>query len=384
MRMFTRRYVLTWALPLLLPGGCSGPAPAPFSFFVLDDVHYAAEADYDWQTIDTFDQTMAERVRRTVARSEATFLPLLKELKTQAETAQPTPAAIFSCGDLVHGAVAVKPDEHFRHFFRIYESVHMPIPLFNANGNHEMAEAGMEDAYNRHFLPFLSAQAGREITTRYFSVDIGNARCILLDGLPPERDGGDHEARIWALKERQWQWLEEQLETAGDKQHIFVFSHAPLWPIRGGDVMYVFDHERHRRLVDLLLRYNVRVFFAGHQHQNSVIVYTEGDRQLIQMIPSSDLSAVEVPARDTQVLDYTPEAAVPAVQREWDRRARLLVQRYQQGITYFETTPGVSGYFLVAVEGPGVTVRMFRGTGRKLFREYTIRRDPGTGATRFQ
>ena len=367
---------------------CGAPSPPePFSFIAIDDVHYAHEDDYDWDVIDTFDQVKADRVRRTTRISMETFIPFMQELKSQAETALPRPAAIFNAGDLVHGAVAVKPDAHFQSFFRAYRSVDMPIPLFNANGNHEMAEAGMQEAYDRYFLPFHSEQAGREITTRHFSVDIGNSHFILIDGLPPDGAWGDHEKRIWNLGDVQWRWLEADLAENRDKDHIFMFSHAPIWPLNTGDVMYLHTPEKHQAFIDLLLRYNVRIFFSGHIHQNSVVVYEADGRQLVQMIPNANLTRLDVPApTEPPVREYslatTVDTGAPNV---WTSGLRTIVERDQNRIVYFEkSSRSLAGYFLVSVEGPKVTVRMYRGIGRKLHREYTIIRDPETGATRFQ
>lgn len=369
------------AFALLAPGTIWAE---PYAFVVLDDVHYASEADYDWQEIEKSQDAEAIRVRRNVDRSQQTFLPLLLELKEQAETAVPRPVAIFSCGDLVHGGPSVRADLHCRNFIREFEAAGLPIPLFNANGNHEMAESGMEKAYDSVFLPFLSRQLGRTLTARHFSADLGNAHFIMLDGLPPGRDGGDHENRIWALKDPQWAWLEADLEANRAKEHIFVFSHAPLWPLGDGDMLYGNDPARHRALVDLLLKHNVRAVFSGHKHLNSVTVYQDQGRRLVQMIPNSHLPSTEVPRAETATPPYTPETVVPKLRRNWDQWGREIVVLYESGIVHHEVTPAVSGYFLVGVDGPSVTVRMFRGTGKKLFREYNLARDPATGATLFQ
>ncbi|HPA17137.1 MAG TPA: metallophosphoesterase [Verrucomicrobiae bacterium] len=376
-----------WAAALCLSVALiasAGLRAEPLSFMVVDDVHYASEEEYDWPQIEGSQATEAVRVRRNVERSRQTFLPLMRELKEQAETATPKPAAIFSCGDLVHGGPAVRADLHCGNFIRQFESIGMPIPLLNANGNHEMAEAGMEQAYDRIFVPFLARQVGRPLDARHYSIDLGDAHCILLDGLPPGRNGGDHETRLWALGEKQWAWLEADLEANKAKSHIFVFTHATLWPLGNGDILYGNDPTRHRALVDLLLKHNVRAIFAGHKHTNCVTVYEDNGRQLVQMIPNSHLASTDVPPQETRTIAYTPEAVVPRLQTNWDRWGRNLVTQYQSGIVHHEQTPGMSGYFLVAIDGPTVTVRMYRGIGKKLFREYVITRDPTTGASRFQ
>lgn len=354
-----------------------------FAFMVVDDVHYASEADYDWATIDAMQTAESTRVRKNVDRSKKTFLPFLGELRSRAENSPTKPFAIFSCGDLVHGGPGVRPEPHFRNFIRQFESVGMPIPLFNANGNHEMAEKGMEAAHDKEFLPFLSRQLGRPLDARHYGVTREHCHFILLDGLPPDRDGGDHEARIWALKDRQWAWLENELESNKDRDHIFVFSHATLWPLGDGDVLYGNDPGRHRALIDLLMKYNVRAVFAGHTHINSVVVYEQNARQLVQLIPNSHVSDPPPASPQTRMGRYTAEGVVPKVRRNWDEWGRDLIGRYQAGITHFESTPGAAGYFFVSVDGPEVTVRTHLGITGQVFREYRLLRDPATGATRF-
>jgi 3',5'-cyclic AMP phosphodiesterase CpdA len=363
---------------------CTGQTPAePFSFIVLDDVHYAGHDDYDWDIIDTFDETAATRVKATVERSEITFLPLMEELKSQAETFQPKPLAIVNSGDLIHGAVAIKPDAHCRNFIQKYTSVQMPIPLLNANGNHEMSD-GMEEAYDQYFLPFLSEQLNQTLTARYYSVDIGNAHFIVLDGMPPDRTGGDHEERNWELQEKQWQWLEADLAENRDAEHIFMFSHAPLWPVSNGDVLYIFKPERRQAFLDLLLVNNVRALFAGHQHMNSVVVYEQAGKQLVQMIPNSSLPGLKTTKPAATRREYTADEVTPGTEREWDIRGRELVEREGNAIVHFEKTPQLSGYFMVSVDGPVITVRMYHGLGKQLYRTYTIRADEFTGFTRFE
>lgn len=379
-KLITARVLLPLLTSLVL---CAGLIAAqPVAFMVVDDVHYASEKDYDWATIEGTDTAEAKRVRRNVDRSQKTFVPLMQELKLQAEKSPARPFAIFSCGDLIHGGPGVRADVHCGNFIRLFESLKMPIPLFNANGNHEMAEQGMEAAYDQHFLPFLSQQLGHPLKTRHYSVTRGNSHFILLDGLPPDREGGDHEDRLWALNDRQWAWLESELETNKDRDHIFVFTHATLWPLGDGDVLYGNDIERHRRLVDLLLKYNVRAVFAGHKHLNSVTVYQHDGRQLVQMIPNSDLPDPARTPSPTRVIAYTPENIVPRMQRNWDQWGRAIVAQYQAEMVHHETTPGAAGYFLVHADGPEVTVRTYIA-GSQLLREYTLTRDAATGATRF-
>ncbi|HUU28200.1 MAG TPA: metallophosphoesterase [archaeon] len=368
-----RRRVLLWLLAsLLILFACDNKSRSePFSFIVLDDLHFARAADYDSAI------GLEERTLRTVRQSEATFLPLMNELKNQANTFIPAPVAIFSCGDIVHGGVK-DPAAQYQRFFAEYNSVSMPVPLYNAVGNHEIEGAGMETAYDSAFLSFMSKEAGRKITSRHFSLDFGNSHFILIDCLPPNRRGGDHDQRVFELMDEQWRWLEADLEANRDKGHIFVFMHPTIWPVNSGDVWYVYDPGKQRDFVDLLLKYNVRACFAGHEHVYSITIYENKEgKQLIQMISNSEISLQETPP-GTAIRDYSIRN-VASGEYPWSQGLQDLVLFYQERIRYFKKTPRVAGYFIVTVDGPQVSVRMYKSPGQKLFDSYMITANPAGG-----
>lgn len=363
--------ILWIATLLLILFGCTSRQPAePFSFIVVSDIHFVRQEDYS-----TYNG-LSDLVRSNIRRSETTFIPFMKELKIHAETFLPRPVTIFSCGDIVQGS-SVIPSVHFQNFIRDYNSVGIPIPLFNANGNHEMVAAGMEEAYDSYFLPFMSRQTGKEINTRHFSLDFGNSHFVVIDGLPPNRKSGD-DGQSWDLLDEQWFWLEADLESNKDKDHIFIFSHAPIWPVKNNKVMYGYDQKKHRAFVDLLLKYNVRVFFAGHEHVNSLVVYKDEGKQLIQMIPNSAIRLIDETSPSTPIREYTLQNVNPGERYHWQ------VLRYKDNIRYFKKTNGLSGYFLVTVDGPQICVKMYRAFKKGQIEEHKISFDPLTGATKFQ
>jgi len=371
------RRLRLWLLTLLLVlAACTGGKKAePFSFIVLDDIHFAQQEDY------LSDKNLDQRTRLTIEQSQATFIPFMKELKERAEAEGPRTAAIFNCGDLVHGG-AVNPDALYRSFFREYNSVGMPLPFYNVNGNHEIAGAGMEEAYDRYLLPFLSSEAGKEIRNRYYSLDFGNSHFVIIDGQPRDRKGGDHEKRVFDLVGEQWRWLENDLEANKNKEHIFLFSHPTIWPVNSGDVLYVYDPEKQSQFVNLLLKYKVRAFFAGHEHVNTVLVYDDLGNELVQMIPNSEIRLDE-PGEIREIRDYTIENVAGDEQSPWASDLRTLVGRSKDKIRYFRKQVGLAGYFLVTVDGGEVKVRMYRSPGSKLHDEYRISRLKETGETRF-
>ena len=255
-------------------------------------------------------------------------------------------------------------------FFAAYNSVAMPVPLYNTMGNHETAGKDMQPAYDESFLPFMSKEAGRQLAERNFSLDIGDSHFILLDSQPPERTGGDHEKRIFELMDRQWRWLENDLETNKDKAHIFVFGHPTIWPVNGGDVWYVYEPQKQREFVDLLLKYNVRIYFGGHEHVNSVVCYENGaGRKLVQMVPDSEIPLEKEEVRPL-VRDYTVENVAAGGGSPWSANLRELVSSYRERIGYCRISHSAAGNFIVSVEGPKVTVRMFEAFSRQPLDQY--------------
>ncbi|MCP4610051.1 MAG: hypothetical protein GY845_15190, partial [Planctomycetes bacterium] len=61
-------------------------------------------------------------------------------------------------------------------------------------------------------------------------------------------------------------WLEYDLADTG-KSHIFVFVHAPLYPVGGyfGEALDT-DIELRDRLVSLFIQHGVDAIFCGHEH----------------------------------------------------------------------------------------------------------------------
>ncbi len=124
----------------------------------------------------------------------------------------------------------------------------LDIPLYPVMGNHDVRGSGWEVTRERIFHDDLT----------YYSFDKGDCHFVILDAFMPGLEN-------W-ISEEQMDWLEDDLSDT-DKPHIFVFVHAPLYPVGGyfGEALDT-DLELRDRLVSLFIQYGVDAVFCGHEH----------------------------------------------------------------------------------------------------------------------
>lgn len=115
-------------------------------------------------------------------------------------------------------------------------------------GNHDARGSGWEITRERIF-------PGDDT---YYSFDKGDCHFVVLDAFMPDYEN--------SISEEQMDWLENDLADAG-KPHIFVFVHAPLYPVGGyfGEALDQYPELRDR-LVNLFVQSGVDAVFCGHEH----------------------------------------------------------------------------------------------------------------------
>jgi len=124
----------------------------------------------------------------------------------------------------------------------------LDIPLYPVMGNHDARGSGWEVTRERIF---------RDDRT-YYSLNKGDCHFVVLDAFMPGFEN--------SISEEQITWLEDDLANVG-KPHIFVFVHAPLYPVGGyfGEALDT-DPELRDRLVSLFVQHGVDAVFCGHEH----------------------------------------------------------------------------------------------------------------------
>ncbi|MDD5093263.1 MAG: metallophosphoesterase [Dehalococcoidia bacterium] len=122
------------------------------------------------------------------------------------------------------------------------------IPMHPVMGNHDARGGGWNVTKELIF----------QNTSTYYSFDQGDSHFVILDAFMP---GYEH-----TLSQEQFRWLEADL--ASTRQlHIFVFVHAPLYPLGShlGGSLDKYPAMRDQ-LGALLVKSGVDILFCGHEH----------------------------------------------------------------------------------------------------------------------
>jgi len=160
----------------------------------------------------------------------------------------PIPDAAFCLGDIM-----LRPgnEVEWECFWNTGRPLTDRMPLYIVRGNHE----GNDPVYEEIF----SEQTGNKTGRFYFTVQIRNTTCIILDTEVREEEG--------SIGPQQFTWLENKLESLqmdSQTDHIFVLLHRPVYSF-GQYTGSQLDNadEMH----DLFLSYpKVKAIFNGHDH----------------------------------------------------------------------------------------------------------------------
>jgi len=163
----------------------------------------------------------------------AVFTAVLKELARD-----PDLAFAMDVGDLVETGTM----ENFASFLKQVRQ-NLTLPLLTAIGNHDLDQNRRPGLYRRIFGP---ASYAFHLKDNYF---------IVFNDVDPHGVG-----------ERQWRWLEAELQKSQTYQTRLVFLHIPLFDPRGGEDHHCLPEATGRRLAALFRQYHVTHIFAGHIH----------------------------------------------------------------------------------------------------------------------
>ncbi|MCP4607907.1 MAG: hypothetical protein GY845_04235, partial [Planctomycetes bacterium] len=133
-------------------------------------------------------------------------------------------------------------------------------------------------------------------------------------------------------------WLEYDLADTG-KSHIFVFVHAPLYPVGGyfGEALDT-DIELRDRLVSLFVQHGVDAIFCGHEHFYASFEYNG----LTQITTGGAGGELRTPAHLEELIDEFGYSAA-----QIDRYVTAEKHHY----VYVSCTKGVIEVSVYALEG---------------------------------
>lgn len=155
------------------------------------------------------------------------------------------PALCLWTGDVIYGSDDSVGEARAEYAAFFASALQSETPLFNAPGNHEIAD--------RKELAALYEEC---VGPLYGSFDYGNSHFIALDTEEVGQKPG--------IGVKQREWLEQDLAANRKAAHIFVFTHHPLFSKAAnagfGDPANRDDIHR------LFMKYGVKHVFSGHEH----------------------------------------------------------------------------------------------------------------------
>lgn len=147
---------------------------------------------------------------------------------------------VLNNGDLVPDGYAGEFKDY------VQEIKNSKVPILSIVGNHDIPWYDGETNYKKIF--------GKS----YFSFHSGKSYFIILD------DSNERN-----IDDKQFIWLEKELENSQSYQNRFVFMHVPLYDPREGDYKEghsLSDIGTAKRLNNLFDEYNVSMLFCSHIH----------------------------------------------------------------------------------------------------------------------
>lgn len=288
----------------------------------------------------------------------------------------PEVAFVLQAGDLVEGLcgseeLSVRQNSEALAFVR---EAQLGAPFIFTKGNHDITGPGALAAFRNIFHPFLTTQvraisgAAPEVTSARYTVDRGNAQFVFFDA---------YEAAA------SLEWFEGvvQRRTA---EHLFVVVHPPVVPYGARSTWHLFGGDKeqgHRRKFLDLLGAQHAIVLGGHIHRYNAISRQAGRGQFAQFALSSVIPAAEVrPANELSgVNDYTPEQVrvEPRFSPETEPARRKVYETELPFVKSFDYAD-LPGYALVTVAGSKVSLSMYSGISRTLWRTVDLTALAGT------
>lgn len=186
--------------------------------------------------------------------------------------AKPKPQLAIAGGDLVFDAFETgydRADTLFKMYSRVTAGLDMPV--YAAIGNHDLfgvsPKAGVSPAHPEFGKKMFASRLGQGKTYRSF--DFRDWHFVLLDSIFVTQASA-YEGRI---DEQQFAWLQQDLQTVGNKRPIVLVTHIPFFSIypalRNGPTEPVspsFVIVNSKEVLEFCSGYNIKLLLQGHLH----------------------------------------------------------------------------------------------------------------------
>ena len=208
--------------------------------------------------------------------------PLLDIIKQLAAT---PPALVVWDGDSVYGKQDVGIDQQYAQFLAAFK--HVPVPVFNAPGNHEMVVQTMvacgtaSDPYNGELPDFsgsMMASYQKDMGPLYGMFRYGNAAFLIIntdDMLDMTiASACDYNGYVGKAQLATLQATLDQLAADSTVAHVFCFMHRPIKDKGGSQIgaakgdtsPYATQVQAFRKTLDSSNNSKITFVFASHDH----------------------------------------------------------------------------------------------------------------------
>ena len=206
------------------------------------------------------DTHVNEDERMSTSPYEANHLsnPRARHVFTEIAAMQPAPRFVVHLGDIVHPMPSL-PEFHdaVAHFKSI--ASRLPVPLHVIPGNHDVGDKTVDwmpaEQVCDDYLQLYRNAFGAD----FYAFDESGVRFVMLNSLLLNSGLAD--------EARQRAWLEDRIDTAGDRR-VFLFMHYPPYlyrPHEAGNYDNV-DEPARSWLLEQIAKPAVEAVFAGHVH----------------------------------------------------------------------------------------------------------------------
>jgi hypothetical protein len=341
-----------------------------FSFVLLGDLHFDRPEHHDMAWVEKEKPNDISQINGYCRHSREVTPLLFATLRAAIADLNQSPATRVACvlqaGDLVEGLcgreeLSVRQNREGIDFIA---AARLGAPFLFTKGNHDITGPGAVAAFGSVFHPFLTAQArqlapaAEPVTSARYTVECGHAQLVFFDAYE-------------AAKSLEWF---EAIAARRTAEHLFVIIHPPVVPYGARATWHIFssakETARREKLLTLLGNQGA-IVLGGHIHRYSVVTRRAGRGRFRQFALSSVLPA---PAAQPKTIlaglpSYTPDQITvepgfsPA--NEAERRAVYVAERPFVDTFDYADLPG---WAIVTVDGPQVTLQMFAGATRDLWR----------------
>jgi 3',5'-cyclic AMP phosphodiesterase CpdA len=371
-RQFIRKTTATAAVALAPRWAAAADSASgkQFSFVLLGDLHYDKLEHHDmaWVRKDKPNdvsqiENYTKITRATTPRLRATLRATIAELNRTPATRV---AFVLQAGDLVEGLcgseeLAARQNMESLDFVR---AMRLGAPFLFTKGNHDITGPGAAAAFGRVFHPFLTEQArtvspaSAEVKSANYTVDCGSAQFVFFDAYE-------------AAKSLDWF---EAVAARRKAEHFFVVVHPPVVPYGARSTWHIFSNEKERARREkflALLGQQHALVLGGHIHRYNTLTREAGKGRFAQFALSSIISSPDVkPKTELSGLnDYTGDQirVEPNFSPDTEAARRAVYETERPFVKSFEYAD-LPGYAVVTVDGAKVTVKMYSGFSRNLWR----------------